>query len=319
MSARPLISVVMPAYNAGPWIWDAMTSIINQTYGNWELLVCDDASTDNTAEVVRYYTDARIRTFSNLKNLGYLHTCNRLFAEAQGEFITFLDADDSCPANRLELCLSQFWQRPDLGSLITGHSRHFDNERSEIRVEPIDCARIATDANYSPTLCGATLFARAELLKIAGGYNPVFAQTGAEDHHLIFRLAQLAPIAHLAENLYYYRIHQSAVKNTLLQPERHIGHALDRAIRSQFLVHNNDLLASGNKPLLDAQYAKLLQPFDDDQGLIHQKASISYMNLGHWRVALAHAFRGLIAAPSSASIKNIVFVTYVMLRRSMNC
>lgn len=97
-----LVSIIMPSWNTGRFIAESIDSAIAQTYKNWELLIVDDCSTDNTDEIVAGYKDERIRYFKNEKNCGAALTRNRAIREAQGEWIAFLDSDDLWTPEKLE-------------------------------------------------------------------------------------------------------------------------------------------------------------------------------------------------------------------------
>ncbi len=98
-----LVSIIMPSWNTGMFIAESIESVIYQTYTNWELLIVDDNSTDNTDEVVKpYLSDYRIKYLKNEKNRGAALTRNRAMREAQGEWIAFLDSDDLWMPEKLE-------------------------------------------------------------------------------------------------------------------------------------------------------------------------------------------------------------------------
>lgn len=97
-----LVSIIMPSWNTATFIVESIQSVLNQTYQNWELIIVDDCSTDNTDEVVRSISDARIKYFKNDKNCGAALTRNRALREAQGEWIAFLDSDDLWMPSKLE-------------------------------------------------------------------------------------------------------------------------------------------------------------------------------------------------------------------------
>lgn len=101
---QPLVSVIMPAYNAEKYIGEAIASVCAQTYENWELLILDDGSADRTAEIAQAYAqrDARIRVLRNPQNMGVARTRNRGFDLAQGEWIALLDSDDRWHVQKLE-------------------------------------------------------------------------------------------------------------------------------------------------------------------------------------------------------------------------
>lgn len=97
-----LVSVIMPSWNTSNFIAESIQSVIDQTYENWELIIVDDCSTDNTDEVVAKFTDKRIRYFKNEKNSGAALSRNRALREARGEWIAFLDSDDLWNPDKLE-------------------------------------------------------------------------------------------------------------------------------------------------------------------------------------------------------------------------
>lgn len=98
-----LVSIIMPSYNTGRFIKETIESVLAQTYTNWELIIVDDCSTDNTDEIVGHYlTDERIRYIKNETNSGAALSRNRALREAKGKWIAFLDSDDLWEPDKLE-------------------------------------------------------------------------------------------------------------------------------------------------------------------------------------------------------------------------
>lgn len=98
-----LVSIIMPSYNTAQYITDSIASIQKQTYSNWELIIVDDCSTDNTDEVVKpLLSDTRIRYLKNEANSGAAISRNRALREAKGKWIAFLDSDDLWIPEKLE-------------------------------------------------------------------------------------------------------------------------------------------------------------------------------------------------------------------------
>ena len=98
-----LVSIIMPSYNTARFLGETIDSVIAQTYTNWELIIVDDCSTDNTDEIVgKYLTDERVRYIKNEKNSGAAVSRNRALREAKGKWIAFLDSDDLWEPNKLE-------------------------------------------------------------------------------------------------------------------------------------------------------------------------------------------------------------------------
>ena len=98
-----LVSIIMPSYNTAPYIAKSIQSVIDQTYKDWELIIVDDCSKDNTDEVIKpYLNDARIKYLENDRNSGAAVSRNRALREAKGRWIAFLDSDDLWMPKKLE-------------------------------------------------------------------------------------------------------------------------------------------------------------------------------------------------------------------------
>lgn len=103
---KGLVSIIMPSYNTAPYIEETIQSVLNQTYTNWEMIIVDDCSTDNTDEVLSRISDSRIRIFKNDRNSGAAVSRNRALCEAKGQWIAFLDSDDLWMPEKLEKQIS---------------------------------------------------------------------------------------------------------------------------------------------------------------------------------------------------------------------
>lgn len=101
-----LVSIIMPSYNTAPYIKQTIQSVLDQTYTNWELIIVDDCSSDNTDEVLAEIHDERIRYFKNEKNLGAAVSRNKALREAKGQWIAYLDSDDLWMPEKLEKQIS---------------------------------------------------------------------------------------------------------------------------------------------------------------------------------------------------------------------
>lgn len=98
------VSVIMPVYNGEKFISDAIESILNQTFSNFELIIVNDGSTDNTEQVIsKYLNDRRITYYKNKANLGLAHSYNRALSLSKGDYIAIMDCDDVCLPDRLKL------------------------------------------------------------------------------------------------------------------------------------------------------------------------------------------------------------------------
>ena len=112
--SKPLVSIIMPSYNRGYMIESAIESVLAQSFGQWELLIIDNSSTDNTVDIIKSKTDKRIRLF-NTNNFGIVNKSRNIGLEnARGEFIALLDTDDSWEPQKLRKSLDELQKGVDV-------------------------------------------------------------------------------------------------------------------------------------------------------------------------------------------------------------
>lgn len=128
MENQPLISVITPAYNAARFIGETIESVQKQTYSNWEMIIVDDCSTDDTVQIVESYQekDPRIRLYKLEKNSGSAVARNTAMEQAKGRYIAFLDSDDRWLPEKLEKQL-QFMQEKDIAFSFTTYVRMLED------------------------------------------------------------------------------------------------------------------------------------------------------------------------------------------------
>ncbi len=258
---QPLVSIVMPAYNAEKYIAESVNSILTQTYKNFELLIADDCSTDNTKQILSVFNDSRISFHHNGSNQGYLKTCNKLFSLCKGELVTFEDADDISVPDRIEKQVNEFLNDKELG-ICTSNSVMIGSAGKKImsRKWAIDYDKFRTDVNYEALLCGATIMLKNSLLKEIGLYHEYFNRLGGEDYEWFFRAVSRAKGTHLDDELYYYRIHNSAVKVHNTSPRTIYIHDIIHEIRTHFILHKVYLLDGKH----DTELHKLEEKFETE-------------------------------------------------------
>lgn len=220
MNCLPLVSVIMPAYNAAPYIRESVASVLDQQHQNLELIIIDDGSTDGTADLIKGI-DPRITVLSQ-ENSGPAAARNLGLSKARGEFIAFLDADDLWTPDKLTLQLSFFKENPEFGVVFGGFLRWiaredggFDRPPEPEGVHRPADAVISSQTGwiyvpllYDSIVCIITALVRREALDTVGGFDPAFV-TG-EDYNLWLRISRQWQAAKLARTLAYYRIHRSS-------------------------------------------------------------------------------------------------------------
>ena len=233
MPHTPRVSVIMPAYNVEKYVGEAIESILNQTFPDFEFIIINDGSTDNTAKIVKEYAkkDKRIKFIDNKENRGFIARLNDCLELARGEYVAKMDSDDISLPERLERQVEYLDNNPDIGMVGVGVRKFGTVNRIDTRPARVGIA----DFIYT---CATTVFmARREIiereqLRFDKNY---FA---AEDHEFYSRFARVSKIANLQEVLYMYRYHG---ENVSVQ-KHHKQHESDERIKCDiagFLTGNN--------------------------------------------------------------------------------
>jgi glycosyltransferase involved in cell wall biosynthesis len=203
----PLVSVIMPAYNAEKYIGKAIESILQQTFVNFELIIIDDFSTDNTYDLITKYRkkDKRIIILRNGRNLKLSKTLNKGILYAKGKYIARMDADDWSYKYRLEKQYTFLEEHKDVG--IVGGAMKIVNEKDHIiglrTYHETDSAIRNNIFWYSP-FCHPVIMIRKSILNRAGNYKDEY--NPAEDYELYFRLGKYSRFANLHDVLLKYRV-----------------------------------------------------------------------------------------------------------------
>jgi len=144
---KPKISVCIPAHNAELWISESIDSIINQTFTEWEIIVCNDASTDSTELILKHYANLlgdKFKYFSSLENKGIAKCRNFCNMQAEGEIICVQDADDISPKDRLDKTF-KFFKRHDTVDLSYGDCQYIDHTGRpfhQVNADPFEFDRL---------------------------------------------------------------------------------------------------------------------------------------------------------------------------------
>lgn len=237
----PLVSVIMPAYNAAPYIRDSVATVLGQDHRHLELIIVDDGSSDGTPELVEGL-DPRI-TVLRQKNAGPAAARNLGLQTAKGDFIAFLDADDLWTPRKLSLQLQYLQQHPDVGLVYGGFIRWHARADGGFDAPPLALGQTAPDDAieaqesgwiYVPLLFGGivhiiTAMIRREVIEQVGVFNAQLP-TG-EDYDFWLRVSRQFKAAKLARTLALYRIHRAGITNKP-QPESNEYRVLRSALEA---------------------------------------------------------------------------------------
>jgi len=203
----------MNIWNGGPYLREAIDSVLAQTYRDWELIAWDDCSTDNSSEIVKSYTDPRIRYVLAEKQIPLGHARNMALKEVKGEWIAFLDQDDIWVPDKLEKQVALGVSSGDVGFVYgrtvsftpSGEKRDFDHRHEfEPLPEGAILDRLFIDACF--IAMSSSLFRRSALEEV-GGIPPNIHMS--PDYHMYLGVAQRYHARAVQDVVCYYRVHSN--------------------------------------------------------------------------------------------------------------
>lgn len=242
----PLVSIVMPTYNRANFIVETINSIQKQSYSNWELIIVDDGSTDQTIGVINDIADERIRYYQQ-PHLGMEDARNFGLEKAKGEFIGFMDSDDLWAINKLERQLEIFKEYPGIDFCLTNAYEFktcgkplvfFYKQRSGVKPGDLFLSFFKSELVASPP----TLLFKKKCLDSVG-----FMQNIELAHiHFIIALALKSKGAILYEALLYRRVHESSYSTVNYAKRHHDGIKLIRYYKNMLptKIYSEALLRS---------------------------------------------------------------------------
>lgn len=212
------VTVLIPFYNNAKYLNEAITSVIKQTYKNWEIILIDDGSTDNFLPKIKHHLeDRRISLISLSNNQGKSKALNVGLSKTDSDFIMELDGDDWLPDNALEIFVNEFQKQPKEVALLTGNVIHvyekdgkMKNEK-KFRIIPKGNSFMERYQLVSQTYIPYPRFYKTSSLKWIGGWPTDDPWEGrhVDDLFVFLRLLEHFKFHWIDEVLYYYRLHDS--------------------------------------------------------------------------------------------------------------
>ncbi len=215
-----LISVVMPVYNAGKFLSEAINSILHQTYENFEFIIVDDASTDNSWQIIKNYTlkDNRIKAFQNKKNSGVSATTNFAISKTKGQFIARMDADDVSFPTRFEKQLN--YLQTNKNTIAVGGQCVVIDEKDQIigqKIFPLNNKKLRKMIFRAVPMQQPSIIINRNLLpENFQWYSP--ACSSAEELDVLFKLMKYGKIANLKDWTLFYRYRPTSLSH--INPKR---------------------------------------------------------------------------------------------------
>jgi len=273
---HPKVSVIIPTYNRANYLRSAIQSVLNQTFKDLEIIVVDDASTDNTRQVVHEIVDDRIHYIAHKKNRGGARAKNTGIKNSEGEFIAFLDDDDLWIPTKLEKQLGLLNMNPEISVVYTGAwdidkdgkvGRPLENPSLRGNIYPIILKK-----NY--VVCDSGALVKKECFDVTGLFDENLPCN--QDWDLWIRMAKHFQFDYINETLVLYRIHERRISS---DPYRKL-----LGIRLMFKKFSKELHASNHKKIL---------------AFWHYKFGKLYCKLGDMKEARKEFFKAIIKSPLS--------------------
>lgn len=251
----PKITVLMAAYNAADYIGQSIDSILGQTFKDFELLIIDDGSTDNTVDIISNQKDQRIRLIQNPQNMGVSYSRNVALKEAQGEYLAIMDSDDIALPQRLEIQIQQFNNREELAAI--GASAYVINAdgtlTKEIMLPICDTNKLHASLLLYNSFVHSTMMIRLSVFKEMGGYPPYSI---GEDYGFFSKIALKYEVNNIPDILLEYRSHGSNISKQKRQELDTVHqHIMSNQLDNLLPTHNlNDIQMMLN-PISETKYS----------------------------------------------------------------
>jgi len=222
----PVISVITSVFNAQETLKDSVLSILDQTYTDFEFIIVDDGSTDDSLTILGQLSDSRIVLLKNKGNIGLSASLNRALSMAKGKFVARHDADDTSLPNRLKLQAKFMDENPEVG--VLGGQMQVVNDKGEVVEDytlPTSHAKLAWRLLFDRSFAHPTVMMRRELVVQVGGYEE--ALRVSQDHQLWTKLVTRTRFANLPDMLVRYRALE-AIANPIKSQDQHTNRMRSR-------------------------------------------------------------------------------------------
>lgn len=195
----PRVSVIIAVYNGVSQIHDSMTSLLSQTFDDFEIIIVDDASTDGTSELIKEYPSSKIKTIRLNTNLGPSTARNKGIQCASGELIAIMDSDDIALPERLAQQVSFLDQHPEIDLVGSYVNLCYENGHESLAQRPLTHSAIAKTSSWTCPVWNTTIMFRSRIMETLSGYPEDFRH--GEDYRFIVQVMKHYKIANIPQAL----------------------------------------------------------------------------------------------------------------------
>lgn len=264
MDNYPLVSVLLPVYNGELYLEESLNSVLNQTYKNYEIIIINDGSTDNTSNILRRISSEKILIINNKINVGLISSLNLGIEIANGEYIARMDSDDICLPQRIEKQVTFMKKNSEIG--ICGMQAKFIGKNVKITRShhPKAHDEICCQLLVFPPFVHSTVMIRSQLIKNYGlRYDHNYIH--AEDYDLWERASHLTQLSNMPDLGLLYRIHDQQISKKRIKTQRIIVSKIRQRVimrlipnidHKQFEFHNFIIYPEENVDLVAIKRAE---------------------------------------------------------------
>jgi glycosyltransferase involved in cell wall biosynthesis len=289
----PRVTVLMPVFNASQYLKEAIDSILAQSFKDFEFLIIDDGSTDNSVEIINGYNDSRIRLVKNESNLGISDTLNKGIELSFSALIARMDADDISHPSRLEKQVQYMNAHPQC-ALLSTWANVLSKDKKFVRLERYRSEFYYYNLTFECWMYHSTIMFRREPIQLVGSYSMKYS----EDYDLFWRVSQRFEIGNLMEALVDYRLSPTSL-NTVLKKDqydvankqnvlRNIRHYMKDTISDEAL----ECLRHNFRPIVkDGSIQKVFEAFAILKKTTERIAEVQNPNRDEASIYLAYYFK----------------------------
>ena len=276
----PRVTIIMPIYNVGKYLRESIDGILAQTYRDFELLVMDDYSTDDSSEIIATYTDPRIRYICNSYNLGLADNLNKCLSLVHTELIARMDGDDIAEPNWLQRNIEVLDSHPEIGICSSGF-QFFGTRNSLVRYPQ------SHEDSMAQMLFGCTVIVPVIRMSFLEKYHLRYNKDAfpAEDYDLWSRCYPLTRVYNIQETLFHYRMHESQISTS----RREVQIIKTNEVRLRMLNLLNPNLSEEDKAYFIGNYGLAhIEGLSDLQKMIAFGEKLEKMNVGTYSPQSLH-------------------------------
>ncbi|MBN1796321.1 MAG: glycosyltransferase [Sedimentisphaerales bacterium] len=284
----PKISVLMAAHNGEKYIGQALQSIYNQSFQDFEVVVVDDAGTDKTSDILLKMKDSRTSIYRNSKNLGLTKSLNIGLKLCRGEFVARMDADDISYPQRFAKQMQFFAEHPDTDVLGCWCHRidNKGNVRSSYDGRPTEAEDLKKGLLKGNSIAHGTAMVRRKKLVEVGGYNENYRYS--QDHDLWLRLSEIAKLRNLPEYLYGLRFWEDNITNKKIDEQSQFSQrAIQEALnRSKNRVLSKEVVAETTSFDGQVKFSVIMANYNNGKYIAEAIDSILNQTFSDWELVI---------------------------------